>query len=222
MSSYKLTYFDARGRAEVARQLFHLSGTPFEDVRIQKEDWPALKAKTPFGQIPLLEVDGKPLPQSFAIFRYLAREFGEQVCFFINYDLSSLGMAGHDPFEKAWVDALADQHKDYMAEIRPAFMAYLSFAEGDKYQLLKDVAIPARDKYYTLLEKIAKENGSNGHFIGHSLTWVDLLIADHVSVLLKYIPCFLDGFPTVLETVNKIESTPKLKEWIETRPDSAF
>ncbi|GMS93295.1 hypothetical protein PENTCL1PPCAC_15470 [Pristionchus entomophagus] len=227
MPSYKLTYFDARGRAEVARQLFHLSGTPFEDVRIQKDDWPALKAKTPFGQIPLLEVDGKPLPQSFAIFRFLAREFGK-LCsstyadIHINSDRCTLGMAGHDPFERAWVDALADQHKDYMIEMRPAFMAYLGFAEGDKDQLLKDVAIPARDKYYALLKKIAKENGNNGHFIGHSLTWVDLLIAEHISVLLKYIPGFLDGFPTVLETVKKIESTPKLKDWIEQRPDSAY
>ncbi|GMS93296.1 hypothetical protein PENTCL1PPCAC_15472 [Pristionchus entomophagus] len=208
MPSYKLTYFDARGRAEVARQLFHLSGTPFEDVRIQKDDWPALKAiaETPFGQIPLLEVDGKPLPQSFAIFRFLAREFG---------------FAGDSPFEAAWVDAIADQHKDYFGEVRPALMVYLGMAQGDKDQLVKDVAIPARDKFFALLEKIAK-NGLNGHFVGSSLTWVDLLIAEHVAILLKYFPGFLDGYPNVLATVKKIESIPKLKEWIDKRPDTIY
>ncbi|GMS93298.1 hypothetical protein PENTCL1PPCAC_15471, partial [Pristionchus entomophagus] len=207
MPSYKLTYFDARGRAEVARQLFHLAGIPYEDIRIQRPDWPALKAKTPFGQIPLLEVDGQPLPQSFAIFRYLAKEFG---------------FAGGSPFEAAWVDAIADQQKDYLSEIRPALMVYLGMAQGDKEQLVKDVAIPARDKFFTLLEKIAKDNGSNGHFVGHSLTWIDLMLADHVSVLLKHLPGFLDGYPTVLATVKKIESIPKLKEWIDKRPDTMF
>ncbi|KAF8375361.1 gst-8, partial [Pristionchus pacificus] len=207
MPSYKLTYFPIRGRAEVARQLFHLAGVPFEDIRIPGTEWPALKDKTPFGQLPLLEVDGKPLPQSFAISRYLAKEFG---------------FAGNSPFESAWVDAIADQHKDYSNEIRPALGVFMGRIEGDKEQLLKDVAIPTRDKYFVILERFAKENGSNGHFVGSSLTWVDLLIADHVSILLKYLPDFLEKYPTIVQTVKQIESTPKLKEWIGKRPDTAF
>lgn len=34
-------------------------------------------AAVPFGVLPMLEVDGKQLSQAGAIFRYLAREFGE-------------------------------------------------------------------------------------------------------------------------------------------------
>ncbi|GMT22817.1 hypothetical protein PFISCL1PPCAC_14114, partial [Pristionchus fissidentatus] len=114
MPSYKLTYYDARGRAEIARQLFHLGGVAFEDKRISQEDWPAIKKSMPFAQIPVLEVDGKPLPQSYAIYRYLAKEFG---------------FAGKTSFEAAWVDAIADQFKDYNNEIQPAALVFMGFVK---------------------------------------------------------------------------------------------
>ena len=44
MPTYKLTYFPARGRAELARILFHYTGTQFEDIRVKGEEWQALKA----------------------------------------------------------------------------------------------------------------------------------------------------------------------------------
>lgn len=83
------------------------------------------------------------------------------------------------------MDALGDQHKDYMNEIK-LFLAVahgyaagvcniyvfdLSFrkalslwnmfvssryAKGDKAQMQRDVAEPAIEKYYTILEKQAK------------------------------------------------------------------
>ena len=44
MPSYKLTYFNARARAELARIIFTVAGVEFEDERIEMEDWPARKA----------------------------------------------------------------------------------------------------------------------------------------------------------------------------------
>jgi glutathione S-transferase len=51
MSQYKLTYFNARGRAEIARLLFVVSGVPYQDHRIEYAEWPVLKEKTPFGGV---------------------------------------------------------------------------------------------------------------------------------------------------------------------------
>ena len=39
----KLTYFDLRGRAEVARLILAQAGVEYEDERIAREDWVKLK-----------------------------------------------------------------------------------------------------------------------------------------------------------------------------------
>jgi len=41
--SYKLTYFNGRGRAELSRLIFAQAGVPYEDVRIEGAQWPQLK-----------------------------------------------------------------------------------------------------------------------------------------------------------------------------------
>lgn len=50
MSKYRLTYFDARGRAEVSRLLFAAAGKSYEDIRIplselqnKGQDWLSIK-----------------------------------------------------------------------------------------------------------------------------------------------------------------------------------
>ncbi|GKZ01362.1 hypothetical protein MPSEU_001087200 [Mayamaea pseudoterrestris] len=76
--SIKLTYFDFGGRAEPIRLALALSKIPFEDHRISRADWLALKPNTPYGQVPLLTVDGdEPKAQSMAILRYVGATFSE-------------------------------------------------------------------------------------------------------------------------------------------------
>jgi glutathione S-transferase len=61
MSKPRLIYFDAPvSRGEECRLALHLAGVEFEDVRIASADWPALKPKTPFGALPVLELPGLP------------------------------------------------------------------------------------------------------------------------------------------------------------------
>lgn len=75
--SLRLSYFDFHGgRGETARLALSIGNVPFIDERVKGADWPGLKPSTPFGQLPLLEVDGQRISQSNAINRYVGQLAG--------------------------------------------------------------------------------------------------------------------------------------------------
>ncbi len=77
MAQLKLTYFDFHGgRAEPARLAFHLGGIAFEDHRFAREEFAEVRKTTPFGQVPVLWVDGVAVTQSDAIARYAGKLAG--------------------------------------------------------------------------------------------------------------------------------------------------
>ncbi|KAK6738896.1 hypothetical protein RB195_020785 [Necator americanus] len=205
-TKYKLTYFDARGTAEIARQLFVLAAEPYEDIRVDKADWMKLKPEMPFEQLPVLDVDGKRLAQSYAICRFLARRFG---------------YTGKTPFEEALVDSVTDQIKDYMFEIRPFQVIVMGFVAGDLEALKKDLFLPARKKLFNYMKKFLNES-SSGYLVGDSLTWADLYLAEHVAVYGEMFPEMLEGFPEIKAHSQKVRSNKLLKKWIASRPRTKF
>lgn len=75
--SLRLTYFGFDGsRGLECRLALTLAGLPFEDHRIGREEWMALKPTTPFGSLPVLEVDGESLAQCNAILTWIGRGHG--------------------------------------------------------------------------------------------------------------------------------------------------
>ena len=118
---YKLVYFDAPGRAELIRWIFAYGGQEFEDHRIKREDWPSLKATTPFGKLPYLEVDGKALPESVAIARFAARK---------------TGLVGSDDFEAAQAGKNAVKFLIYREILQIRTLQY--FSPPNNWPLLED------------------------------------------------------------------------------------
>ena len=78
MTKPKLTYFDFSGsRGEECRLAFVVAGVDFEDHRLRSGTWPDVKPSTPFGSLPILEIEGKgQLAECNAILTYIGREHG--------------------------------------------------------------------------------------------------------------------------------------------------
>lgn len=76
----KLYYFDVYGRAEPIRMLLNHAKVEFEDIRLTEEDFAKLKREgtvpMEFGQVPVLEYEGKHYCQTQAIIRALGKFHG--------------------------------------------------------------------------------------------------------------------------------------------------
>jgi prostaglandin-H2 D-isomerase / glutathione transferase len=78
MTKPKVTYFDFPGsRGEEVRLAMWVAGVDFDDNRISGATWSDLKPRTPFGSLPMFELEGRPpLAQVNAILVYIGREYG--------------------------------------------------------------------------------------------------------------------------------------------------
>jgi len=207
MPSYKLTYFNGRGRAEIVRLVFAAAGVPYEDVRIERGDWPGdHKAATPFGQIPVLEVDGVKLCQSNACARYLARKYN---------------LAGKSEIDQAKANMVVDCLED---TLKPILKFFFEKDEAKKTELKKKYVEEELPTFLTYLENILKSNhGGDKFFVGDDFTWADLSflvalgwysMAGGGDPLAKY--------PKLAALQKKVEGIPKIAEWIAKRPKTDF
>ncbi|MFZ6753860.1 glutathione S-transferase [Undibacterium sp. Dicai25W] len=77
MPQLKLTYFDFHGgRGEPVRLALAIGGIAFEDHRFTFAEFPEVRKTAPFGQVPLLEIDGAVITQCDAILRYAGKLAG--------------------------------------------------------------------------------------------------------------------------------------------------
>lgn len=77
MPNIKLSYFDMHGgRGEPARLALAIGGIAFEDHRFAFPEFAEVKKATPFGQVPVLQVDGIQVTQCDAINRYVGKLAG--------------------------------------------------------------------------------------------------------------------------------------------------
>ena len=201
MPSYKLYYFPARGRAETSRFIFKQAGVDFEDVRKGGEDWAKFKPNTPYGSMPVLEVDGKMLAGSRSIQRYLAEEFG---------------LAGSNAWENAELDSIVDVCGDVS---QCMVKVHFEKDEAKKAELGKKLTEEDFPKYLGILEKLVSPAG---WMFGGKVTYVDFVVHNLLEFVKKYPGNILDNFPALTKNYEAVEALPNIAKWLKERPESQF
>lgn len=199
MSKPKLTYFDAPvSRGEECRLALHLAGVDFEDKRIARAEWPELKPHTPFGSLPVFELEGKPaLAQSNAILVLVGREHG---------------LHPKDNFEAARHEALMAHVEDLRAKISPTVHMSDAALKKETREALVAGYLPAWSAF-------AESQMASGPFVaGERLHVVDLKIYVVFkwlsSGILDHIPAdIFSAYPKLKGVHDAVAQHPAVLAW---------
>lgn len=195
MAKLKLTYFDFHGgRGEPARLALAIGGIVFEDDRVAFADWGRRKATTPFGGLPLLEVDGEIVAQSNGINRYVGKV---------------AGLYPTDP----WQAALCDEVMDAVEEIGGKIEKTFDLPEEQKKTQRQALVEGPLTLYLTRLQQRLGAHGGR-YFAGDRLSVADLKVFVWIRHLqsgkLDHIPRDIADrvAPKLVEHCERIKSHP--------------
>ncbi len=198
MSKPKLIYFDAPvSRGEECRLALHLAGIDFEDLRIKPADWPAMKAGTPYGSLPVLELPGRQaVAHANAILVLIGRR----------HELHPA-----DDFEAARHEGMMQHVEDLRANVSPTLRM------GDAEKKTAREALVAG--YLPAWAQAAERNIAAGPFFGgDKIHVVDLKI--HMAVRwfsggnVDHIPATIfAGCPKLIGVHNAVRDHAGVRSW---------
>jgi glutathione S-transferase len=199
MSKPKLTYFDIpASRGEECRLALHIAGVDFEDHRIKREEWAALKPTTPFGSLPFLELPGHPaLAQSNAILTLVGRRHG---------------LHPKDDFEAARHEAMMQSVEDLRMQVSPSLRLADEAEKKKAREQLAATVIPTWGAH------AERQIGDGPFFGGATLHVVDLkvhvLLRWFLSGVLDHIPTTVfSPFPKLLRLHTAVADHAAVKAW---------
>lgn len=213
----ELIYFNHEDRTEKVRLALVMTGTKFTDTRVKRADWEALKPSTPFGQIPVMKIDGKVLAQSPAMLRVVGK-FGDGSLYpeHLIADIEEvIGLS--DDLHRAWLPA-------FYTGLKPAFLGH-EFPD-DETRVARSKAMrekflsEALPKFMGFFSRLLESRG-NAFFCGHQVTIADLQIFPQLRYFRKGVADFvpatcLDTYPTVTAWMDRMMAVPQIQEWYRT------
>ena len=198
-------------RAEVCRLALYIGNIDFEDVRMKwRDDFDMMintgklpnGLKSPFRQIPVMEVDGKMIGQTAGIARFCGK-------------LSDL-YPKNDDLLAAQIDQIIDAAND-ITNLVGLTMREKDF---DKKKLArKKLAEETLPKWFNFLEEILKDNNSSEWFAGNKMSIADLaiwrLLGWLISGKLDQVPTtILEPYQLLHKLYKLVDSHPKVSEWM--------
>lgn len=217
MPSYTLYYFNGRGRAEICRMLFAAASVQYTDKRIEFSEWNTFRNKMPASMLPVLEIDGKThIPQSMAIARYLAREFGF-------YGRNSIEMARIDYI----CDSLYELFHDYMRmyhEKDGRLYASMQMENRQKPEVeLRQRYMETCRRILPFLERtILIYDGGNQYFMGDQISLADFMCAAALENPLQDNSGLLSSCPKLQALRNRVAAHPKIAAYLKKRENTDF
>jgi glutathione S-transferase len=197
MSKFKLSYFDfPGGRGEECRLALHVAGVEFDDDRIPGAAWADKKAATPFGAMPVLEVEGQgSLAQSNVILRYVGHAHG---------------LHPSDPWKAAQHESIMGAAEDLRAQLTPVLRI-----KGDEREAArKEFADGPLAAWISNVDKLVEGPFVGGKAIGVAdlklyivMKWFISGGVDHISgdVFAKS--------PKLSALYEAVDSHPKVRDW---------
>ncbi|MBX3189322.1 MAG: glutathione S-transferase [Labilithrix sp.] len=194
----KLTYFDAPiSRGEECRLALTIAGVEFDDVRLARDAWLALKPSTPFGSVPIFEIPGEGvLAQSNAILTLIGRR----------HDLHP-----EDDFEAARHEAMMQHVEDLRAALGP------SMRMSDEAEKKKAREVIVATTLPTWAASVEKQI-AGPFFAGDRVHVVDLKLFVVVVWLssgkLDHVPASIfEGHPKLLGLHAAVRDHERVKAW---------
>jgi len=201
MTKPRLVYFDFAGsRGEECRIALHVAGVDFEDVRVKREEWPALKPQTPFGAMPVFEIPGhKPLAQSNAILNLIGRRHG---------------LHPGDDFERAQAEALMESAEDLRHKVSPTLRIT---DEAQKKTAREELA---RNEIPTWAGQVERQLGDGPFVAGDQIGVADIklymLVRWFAAGTVDHVPATVfDAFPRLKRLYEAVAAHPRVREWVE-------
>ncbi|MEE2789274.1 MAG: glutathione S-transferase [Myxococcota bacterium] len=202
--SLTLVYAKMQALAEPARMLLSYAGVPYEDVYAWDyygQGWrDGAKQATPFGQVPVLIVDGRvSIDQSGAIQRYLSK---------------LTGTCPSDPLLAAQADALCDNAGELFVMSNPV----ANFFTGERFEAKVaafEKSFGPRLKFFA--RSLAAFN-DGPFFFGTAPMFCDFTIFHHFQIAQTLSAAVFDNHPSVQQFMTAMAELPGLAEYLANRP----
>ena len=164
MPQLKITYFDFHGgRGEPVRLALAIGGIAFDDHRFAYPEFADVRKNTPFGQVPVLEVDGVQITQCDSMLRYAGK---------------LAGLYPNDAYQALLCDEVMYVVEEAGVKLGPTFRMTGEEQKAARLALVNG-SIPV---YLAWLEKKLLANGGN-YFADNRLTVADLKVFIDVRTL---------------------------------------
>ena len=194
-------------RAEVLRVSLFIRDIPFEDVRVSRDEFIHLiktgflpnGKRSPFHQLPVIEVEDKIIGQTGAIARYCGK-------------VSNL--YSDDKLKAAKIDQIIDAATDITNVVSPTIREKDQKKKMEDRKVLVNKLLP---RWFRYLENLLSEDDST--WFVEKMTIADIamwrLLGWLTSGIIDGIPTsVVDDFPQLKNIHHQVHTHPKVQEWM--------